>query len=86
MRRRRAGRRLAARSGFPPRPLRPRRLTDERLDSGRLVQDRRGPWVLLAFDHDDARFVGHISDPLPFHALRTAVDPVALLRPATAAG
>ncbi|WP_336723625.1 family 43 glycosylhydrolase [Cellulosimicrobium cellulans] len=42
-------------------------LTDASLYSGRLVRDRTGRWVLLAFHHDapDGSFVGSISDPMP---------------------
>ena len=67
-------------------PTTARRITDESLYSGRLVRDRSGAWALLAFhyDDDDARFVGHISDPIPFDALRAAADPFSVLRRATA--
>jgi len=43
------------------------RLTDESLYVGKLVQDRAGRWVLLAFVNQDAdgAFVGSISDPIP---------------------
>ena len=43
------------------------RLTDESLYVGKLVQDRDGQWVLLAFVNQDANgsFVGSISDPMP---------------------
>jgi len=43
------------------------RLTDESLYVGKLVQDRAGRWVLLAFVNKDAdgTFVGSISDPMP---------------------
>ena len=46
-----------------------RLLTDHRLYVGRLVRDRAGRSVLLAFHHDDAHgdFVGEISDPMPVH-------------------
>ncbi len=66
-------------------PATARRITDESLYSGRLVRDRSGAWVLLAFHHDDedARFVGHVSDPIPFETLRTAADPFSVLRRAT---
>jgi beta-fructofuranosidase len=42
-------------------------VTDHRLYSGRLVQERSGGWALLAFHAVDeaGRFPGHISDPLP---------------------
>jgi beta-fructofuranosidase len=45
-----------------------RRLTDESLYSGRIVRDRSGRWVMLAFVNVDrhGRFVGEISDPIPF--------------------
>lgn len=38
--------------------------------------------MLLVFRHvgGDARFVGHISDPLPFDALWTVLDPFTGLR------
>ncbi|WP_454042273.1 glycosyl hydrolase family 32 [Cellulosimicrobium sp. Marseille-Q8652] len=44
-----------------------RRLTDESLYAGRLVQDRDGAWWLFAFHHvdDTGAFVGSLSDPLP---------------------
>jgi len=43
------------------------RLTDDSLYVGKLVQDRGGRWVLLAFVNKgpDGQFVGSISDPLP---------------------
>lgn len=43
------------------------RVTDESLYSGRLIRDRAGRWVLLAFEHADGSggFVGEISDPMP---------------------
>lgn len=61
---------------------RARRLTDESLYSGRLVQDRRGEWVLLAFHYDDrdGRFVGWISDPVPLAELRAAEDPYTVIQ------
>ncbi|GAA1996759.1 hypothetical protein GCM10009777_37180 [Microbacterium pumilum] len=42
-------------------------LTDESLYSGRLVRDRTGEWVLLAFRNhtDNDEFVGMLSDPHP---------------------
>ncbi len=42
-------------------------LTDASMYSGRLVRDRAGRWVMLAFHHDapDGSFVGSISDPMP---------------------
>ncbi len=66
----------------PYQPAAARRITDESLYSGRLIQDRSGAWVMLAFHYndDDARFVGHISDPTPFDTLRTASDPFTVLR------
>lgn len=44
-----------------------RRLTDESLYAGRLVQDRDGAWWLFAFHNvdDSGTFVGSLSDPLP---------------------
>lgn len=45
---------------------RARRLTDERLYSGRLVRDRAGKWNLLAFRNAvDGAFAGELSDPMP---------------------
>lgn len=43
------------------------RVTSEALYSGRLVQDRSGGWVMLAFRHVDesGEFVGEITDPIP---------------------
>jgi beta-fructofuranosidase len=43
------------------------RLTDESLYVGKIVRDRDGRWVLLAFVNQDASgaFVGSISDPMP---------------------
>jgi len=39
-------------------------LADERLYSGRLIRDRDGRWVMLAFYNDaDGEFVGSVSDP-----------------------
>ncbi len=62
-----------------------RRITDESLHSGRLIQPWRGAWMLLACHHDDAdaRLVGHISDAVPFDALWTAVDSFTVLRRVT---
>ena len=41
-------------------------LTGEDLYSGRLVRDRAGQWVMLAFRNLEAGgFVGEISDPMP---------------------
>jgi beta-fructofuranosidase len=43
------------------------RMTGESLYSGRLVRDRAGQWVLLAFRNrgPDGRFVGELTDPMP---------------------
>jgi len=43
------------------------RLVDERLYSGRLIRNRRGELVLLAFENSttDGEFVGSLSDPIP---------------------
>ncbi|MFI6742282.1 hypothetical protein ACIBI9_56050 [Nonomuraea sp. NPDC050451] len=47
-------------------PRKARRLTEESLYSGRLVRDRAGAWVLLAFRHTDGGgFIGEITDPIP---------------------
>ena len=48
-----------------------RLILDERLYSGRIITDRAGRQVLLAFvnQDDDGRFVGTISDPLPVEDL-----------------
>ncbi len=42
------------------------RLTDESLYAGRLVQDRKGRWCLIAFENfdKDGQFVGAISDSM----------------------
>jgi len=44
-----------------------RRLLDERYYSGRIVRDRAGRWMLLAFENVglDGEFVGRLSDPMP---------------------
>jgi beta-fructofuranosidase len=48
-----------------------RRITDDRLYSGRLVRTRDGQWVLLAFRNieraadGNATFVGELTDPMP---------------------
>ncbi|MEV0230738.1 hypothetical protein [Nonomuraea sp. NPDC050786] len=58
-------------------PLKARRLTEESLYSGRVIRDRAGAWVLLAFRHtDDDGFIGEITDPIPVrldpaHGLRS---------------
>lgn len=46
---------------------RARRVTTEALYSGRLIRDRSGSWVMLAFRHldEDGEFVGEITDPIP---------------------
>ena len=66
-------------------PSAARRLTDESLYSGRIIRDRGGEWVMLAFHHHDRedRFVGWISDPVPFAALRAASEPFSVLSPST---
>jgi len=42
-------------------------ITGEDLYSGRLIRDRAGQWVLLAFRNmgPDGGFVGEITDPMP---------------------
>ncbi len=42
-------------------------VTDESLYSGRLVRDRGGRWIMLAFRNTDGdgRFVGEITNPMP---------------------
>ncbi len=37
------------------------------LYSGRIIRDRSGNWVMLAFRNEDSRghFVGEITDPMP---------------------
>ena len=44
-----------------------RLVSDDRLYVGRMIRDRSGEWVLLAFHNRgrDGRFVGTISDPMP---------------------
>jgi len=56
-----------------------RLVSDDRLYVGRLVRDRDGAWVLLAFHNrgPDGRFVGAISDPMPL----TTADLVAFRVP-----
>ena len=52
-------------------------LAGEELYSGRVVRDRAGQWVMLAFRNVEAgSFVGEISDPMP---LRWAADGSALV-------
>jgi beta-fructofuranosidase len=43
------------------------RITDESLYSGRLIRDRAGRWVMLAFRNrgPSGRFIGELSDPVP---------------------
>lgn len=43
------------------------RVTDQTLYSGRLIRDRAGQWLMLAFRNADGegRFVGEITDPMP---------------------
>lgn len=60
-----------------------RRIADDRLYVGRMVRDRAGRWVLLAFHNRgaDGTFVGSISDPIPLamtrHGLAIADDAAA---------
>jgi len=44
-------------------------VTSEHLYSGRLIRDRAGQWVMLAFRDRDAQgsFGGEITDPIPVH-------------------
>ena len=44
-------------------------VVDERLYSGRIIRDRDGGLVLLAFENSttDGQFVGALSDPIPVH-------------------
>ena len=43
------------------------RITDESLYSGRLIRDRAGRWVMLAFRNrgPDGSFIGELADPVP---------------------
>jgi beta-fructofuranosidase len=43
------------------------RITDESLYSGRLIRDRAGRWVMLAFRNhaSDGSFIGELGDPVP---------------------
>ena len=43
------------------------RITDESLYGGRLIRDRAGRWVMLAFRNHgpDASFIGELADPMP---------------------
>ncbi|TAM68193.1 MAG: glycosyl hydrolase family 32 [Microbacteriaceae bacterium] len=53
-----------------------RRLTDESLYSGRVIQDRCGAWQFLAFEnYRKGEFVGRLSDPVPFAELRVRTVP-----------
>jgi beta-fructofuranosidase len=49
------------------------RIADESLYSGRLIRDRTGRWVMLAFRNlaPDGSFIGELSDPVP---VRWAAD------------
>lgn len=53
--------------GAPVDISRARRLTDESLYVGKVIQDRVGEWRFLAFLNTgpDDRFVGGLTDPLP---------------------
>jgi beta-fructofuranosidase len=53
------------------------RITDESLYCGRLIRDRAGRWVMLAFRNrgPDGSFVGELTDPMP---IRWATDGSAL--------
>jgi len=53
------------------------RMTDESLYSGRLIRDRAGRWVMLAFRNRgrNGRFIGELADPVP---VRWATDGSAL--------
>ncbi len=53
------------------------RITDESLYSGRLIRDRAGRWVMLAFRNrgPDGSFIGELADPVP---IRWATDGSAL--------
>jgi beta-fructofuranosidase len=43
------------------------RVADESLYSGRLIRDRVGRWVMLAFRNTgpDGNFIGDLTDPMP---------------------
>jgi len=43
------------------------RITDESLYAGRLIRDRAGRWVMLAFRNrgPDGSFIGELADPMP---------------------
>ena len=60
------------------------RITDESLYSGRLIRDRAGRWVLLAFRNrgPGGSFIGELADPVP---IRWAADGSALELDAVAA-
>jgi beta-fructofuranosidase len=60
------------------------RITDESLYSGRLIRDRAGRWVMLAFRNSgpDGHFIGELADPMP---IRWAADGSALELDAVAA-
>ncbi len=58
------------------------RVVDERLYSGRILRDRDGQYVMLAFENStaDGQFVGSLSDPLPV-SWETGSAAVTLLHP-----
>jgi beta-fructofuranosidase len=60
------------------------RITDESLYSGRLIRDRAGRWVMLAFRNSGpgGHFIGELADPVP---IRWAADGSALELDAVAA-
>lgn len=57
-------------------------LTDETLYSGRLIQDRTGQWVLLAFRNTEhGQFIGELTDPLPVRWTDTTPPRLVLTTP-----
>ncbi len=59
-------------------PTSARRITDHTLYVGRVIQDRSGEWVMLAFHNEgaDGAFVGWISDPIPWTDIEASDAPV----------
>ncbi|MEO7015439.1 MAG: glycosyl hydrolase family 32 [Leifsonia sp.] len=55
---------------------RARRLTDDSLYAGRVMQDRHGVWQFLAFEnYRNGEFVGRLADPVPFAVVSGGAAP-----------
>lgn len=59
-------------------PTAARQITDHSLYVGRVIQDRSGEWVMLAFHNEgaDGAFVGWISDPIPWTTVEASDSPI----------